>query len=184
MHSQDDCTRSVSTPPNAFTSAYLEQVQAEDEPLTAAEADLSGPWKTAPVPGHPGAVAVLRLWERQEAGDLPEAVFCHDETAALCALLLPLVGREPLFFLDDQPDPAGPLPGGYPLSAVYGESGPQVSGWQRRHHPELATALHLFEAVLRSPYLLARLLRIAGGGALQQVGRILAAPPEDLEEHG
>jgi hypothetical protein len=172
-------SRSVPTPPNAFTPAYLDQVQGEDEPLTAAEADLSGPWKVAPVPGHPGAVAVLRLWERQEAGDLPEAVFCHDQTAALCALLLPLVGREPLYFLDDQPVPAGPLPGGHPLTAVYGESGPQVAGWLRRHHPEVATALHLFEAVLRSPYLLARLVRIAGGCALTQVGRILAAAPED-----
>jgi hypothetical protein len=157
-------------------------VQGEDEPLTAGEADLAGPWKVESLPGHPGAVGVFRLWERPEAGDLPEAAFRHEQTAALCALLLPLVGREPLYYHDDQPAPAAPLPGGHPLTAVYGEQGPQVAGWLRRYHPGVANALHLFESVLRSPYHLAQLLRIAGGVALTQVGRLLVAEPGDLEE--
>ena len=79
------------------------------------------------------------------------------------------------------PVPAGPLPGGHPLIAVYGENGPQIAGWLRRYNPEVAAALHLFEAVLRSPYLLAQLLCIAGGVALTQVGRILVADPGELE---
>jgi hypothetical protein len=184
MHSQDDSSRSVPTPPSAFTPAYLEQVQGEDDELTATEAELSGPWKVESLPGHPKAVAVLRLWERPEAGDLPAAVFNDKQTAALCALAFTVVGREPLYFLSDQPAPAAPLPGGHPLTAVYGQQGPQVAGWLRCYNREVATALHLFEAVLRSPYLLAQLLRIAGGVALTQVGRILAAAPEDLAEHG
>jgi hypothetical protein len=182
MRSPSDSTsRSVSTPPSAFTPSYLEEVQGEDDELTATEADLSGPWKVEPLPGDSEAVGVFRLWERPEAGDLPAAVFRHEQTAALCALVFTVVGREPLYFLSDRPAPATPLPGGHPLTAVYGQHGPQVAGWLRSYNREIATALHLFEAVLRSPYLLAQLLHIAGGVALTQVGRILVADPGDLE---
>jgi hypothetical protein len=93
--------RVSTTPPNAFDPTFLARVQEGDEPLTAAEADLAGPWKIEPCLDHPGAVAVLRAWESQEKGDLPEAVFWHDETATLCAALLPLIEREPLFHLHD-----------------------------------------------------------------------------------
>src|SRR3954469_10524057 len=51
---------------NAFSSAYLSYLREQDEVLTAAEAELAGPWKIEPVPGKPGAVAVLREWEDQE----------------------------------------------------------------------------------------------------------------------
>jgi hypothetical protein len=50
------------TPPldNAFSSAYLARLREQEDVLTAAEAELSGPWKIEPVPGKPGAVAILR----------------------------------------------------------------------------------------------------------------------------
>jgi hypothetical protein len=47
-----------------FDTAFLTQVQGEEEPLTAAEADLAGLWNLEPLhpdAGWPGAVAVLRL---------------------------------------------------------------------------------------------------------------------------
>ena len=54
----------TSVPPspldNAFSPAYLAHLREQDETLTAAEAELAGPWKSEPVPGKPGAVAVLR----------------------------------------------------------------------------------------------------------------------------
>ena len=127
----DSTSASTLTPPNAFHPTFLEQLQATNEPLTAAEADLAGPWKLEAVPGHPGCVAVLRTWESLAEGDTPFAVFRHRETAALCAALLHLVGREPLFHLseDPDPDPSGPLTGGYPVIAVFGEQGPAVCGW-------------------------------------------------------
>jgi hypothetical protein len=168
---------STPTPPNAFDPDFLEEVQSDAEPLTAAEADLAGPWKREPVPGHPGAVAVVRVWEDQAAGDVPQAVFLHDETAEICAALLPLVEREPLFHLSDAPD-SGPdacLPGGYPVLATFGEQGPAVSGWLPRYHPEIVFSLHVIEALLRAPQSLARILAAAGPGVLAQVGRILAA---------
>ncbi len=174
-------TDSTSAPsrirPNAFHPTFLEHLQAAGEPLTAGESDLSGPWKLETVPGHPGCVAVLREWESLAEGDIPAAVFRHRETAALCAALLSLVGREPLFHLaeDPDPDPSGPLPGGYPVVAVFGEQGPAVSGWLRSYHPEIVEALGRFEGLIRTPRSLAEVAAAAGGGALAQVGRYLAA---------
>ncbi len=40
---------------------------------------------------------MLRAWEDLDRGDLPEGTFWHEETAALVAIALPLLGREPLF---------------------------------------------------------------------------------------
>lgn len=176
MRDRNECTsrRVPTTPPNAFDAAFLELVQVGEEPLTAAEADLAGPWKLEPHPDHPGVVAVLRSWETLEKGDQPEALFLHEETAALATLLLPLIEREPRFHLDDQPAPTAPLPGGYPVVAIYGGQGAQVTGWLRRYHPEIMAALHLLESIVRSPHHLAELARVAGGGALTQFGRVLA----------
>ncbi len=172
----DGSSTGVPTPPNAFATAFLTQVQAEEEPLTASEADLAGPWKLEPLhpaAGWPGAVAVLRAWESLDKGDVPEAVFLHQETGALCVALLSLIEREPLFHLHDQPAAAAPLAGGYPLLATFGQQGPVVRGWLRRFHPEAAAGLHLFEGLARSPFHLATVGDAAGGTALIQVGRLL-----------
>jgi hypothetical protein len=152
MRSHHDGTSPrVSTAPNAFDPAFLARVQEDDnEPLTAAEADLAGPWKVEWVPGHPGAVAVLREWESLDKGDLPEAVFVDPEIAELCAAGLSLVEREPLFSLQDQLDPAAPVCPGHPVTAVFGEQGPAVCGWLRRYHPGVTAVLHVLEG-LASP---------------------------------
>ncbi len=174
---EDGSSVSAPTPPNAFDAAFLTQVQAEEEPLTAAEADLAGPWKLEalhPDAGWPGAVAVLRAWESLDKGDVPEAVFLHKETGALCVALLSLLEREPLFHLHDQPAAAAPLPGGYPIVAMFGEQGPMVRGWLRRYHPEVTDGLHLLEGLVRSPFHLATVGDAAGGVALTHFGRLLA----------
>ena len=170
---------STPTPPNAFDSDFLEEVQADAEPLTAAEAELAGPWKLEPVPGLAGGVAILRVWEELDLGDVPQGVLLHEETAAILAAVLPLVEREPLFHLSETPDPDAPLPGGYPVIATFGEQGPAVCGWLPRYQPEIVTALHLIEALLRAPGNLAQVLRAAGHGALAQVGRCLVARKPD-----
>ena len=89
----------TSVPPspldNAFSPTYLARLREQDETLTAAEAELAGPWKSEPVPGKPGAVAVLRAWEDLAAGDRPVAVLWQEERASLLTLLFPLLDREP-----------------------------------------------------------------------------------------
>jgi hypothetical protein len=63
---------------------------------------------------------------------------------------------------------------GFPLSAVVGEQGPCTVGWLRRSEPAHVAALHLAEALVRRPAALAVLVRAAGSGAIEQIGRILA----------
>jgi hypothetical protein len=86
----------------------------------------------------------------------------------------PLVEREPLFHLHDEPAAGAPLPGGHPVTSLYGEQGVVVRGWLRRFHPELVAALHLLEGLVRAPHHLADVGCAAGGGALHHLGRILA----------
>jgi hypothetical protein len=116
-----------------------------------------------------GAVAVLRQWEEVDAGDPPVAILWHEETARLLSVLLPVIDREPLFYVED-----GAAAEGYPLVAVYGDQGPQVAGWLDRGEPRWAEGLHVLEAIVRSPLALATLLEAAGPGAEEQVGRIRA----------
>ena len=176
MPSKNDCTNpSVPTlpgltPPSAFTPAFLAHIRDQDETLTASEAALAGPWHSVPVPGWPGLVAVVREWECPGAGDQPEGIFCQEETARVFAAILPLVEREPLFHLAETPEGEA----GFAVTAVYGEQGPCTVGWLRRSEPELVAALHLAEALVRRPASLAVLLQVAGSGALEQIGRILA----------
>jgi hypothetical protein len=164
-------TTSPSTSPldNAFSPSYLELLRERDDSLTAAEAELAGPWKIEPVPGRPGAVAILRIWEDVAVGDPPVAVLWHLETAQLLSILLPVIDREPLFYLEEQRTAEG-----FPLVAVYGGQGPQEAGCLDRYEPRWAEGLHLLEAIVRSPWALATLLEAAGPGAEEQVGRIRA----------
>jgi hypothetical protein len=187
MPSRKDCTNPPSptvptlpgvTPPNAFSPEFLAHVRDQDETLTAAEAAGSGPWRCAPLPGWPGLVAVVREWEGVEQGDRPEGIFCQEETARLFAAILPLVEREPLFHLAESPE--GEV--GFAVTAVYGEQGPCTLGWLRRSEPELTAALHLAEALVRRPASLAVLLQVAGSGALEQIGRMLAPVASVAEE--
>jgi hypothetical protein len=137
--------------------------------LTAAEAELAGPWKIEPVPGRSPFFGSGRIWEDLAVGDPPAAVLWHLETARLLSVLLPVVDREPLFHVEEEA-----VAEGFPLVAVYGEQGPQVAGWLDRYEPRWAEGLHLMEAIVRSPWALATLLEAAGPGAEEQVGRIRA----------
>jgi hypothetical protein len=180
MPSHRDGTSSrVPARPNAFSPEFLEQVLGVPEPLTASEADFSGPWKVEEVGGPPARFAVLRDWESAERGDVPEAAFADRETARIFAAVLCLVEREPLFHLEKEAEPGAPVPGGYPVTAVYGDQGARVCGWLRRFNPRAIEALHLAEALVRTPRSLAEVAGAAGGGALAQVGRLLAEPQED-----
>src|SRR6476660_10592604 len=99
--SRDGRSTPVSPLDNAFSTSYLALLRERDDALTAAEAELAGPWKIEPVPGRPGAVAILRLWEDLAIGDPPVGVLWHLETARLLSVLLPVLDREPLFYIEE-----------------------------------------------------------------------------------
>jgi hypothetical protein len=157
--------------PKVFSPEFLAHLHEQDGPVTAAEAEYAGPWRTEPVPGRPGEVGVVREWESQQDGDTPRGAFVHEEVARLCAVALPLIGREPLFHLGEEAGESG-VPG-YPVLATEGERGPQVSGWMAVFEPEVLAAVHVLQGLVRSPAALAAVLEVAGGGALVQVDRIL-----------
>jgi hypothetical protein len=112
---------------------------------------------------------VLRVWEDLAEGDRSRAVFEEEEAARLCAVALPLLGREPLFHLGEE---AGEH--GFPVLVLDGERGLRECGALALYEPDLVSALQLLQRLIRSPAALAVLIEAAGPGALAQVGRILA----------
>ncbi len=176
MRGCPQCSSPSSTPPPAppsspsiFSPEFLACLRGRDEVPTAAESDLAGPWRFEPVPGRPGSTGVLRAWEDLEQGDIPRAVFDQEQLAQLCATVLPLLRREPVFHLGET---AGER--GFPVIAIDGEHGPLECGALALFEPEVVAALDLFQGLIRSPAALAAVIDAAGPGALAQVGRLLA----------
>ncbi len=93
---------------NAFAADFLRRLDRLPEPEGAHEAWTAGPWTVTPV-GYLGAsgFALLRQGESLAAGDQPYAVFRRRQTALLAAAVLPGSGRDPLFRLQTDPEPAG-----------------------------------------------------------------------------
>jgi hypothetical protein len=148
-------------PLTLLTAEALERLRRADEPPTAAEAELSGPWRVRALPGGAG-FGVFRRGD-QEAGDPPLGCFAGRHLALLAAAALPGLGRAAVFRV-------GPEAGvqGYPLL----REGVEV-GALGVFLADLAPALDALEAVLRSPPALALLLEAAGPTALERAGREL-----------
>ena len=148
---------------NAFSPSFLERLGERDEPPTAGEADLAGPWSVEELPGrgwglfHPGTSAA--------AGDQPYAVFAERWHAQLAAAVLPGTGRDPAFRLRKDETPEG--------YAVESADGGRVVGHLALFDENLVAALHVAEALLRSPWNLATLREAAGQVALERSGAIL-----------
>ena len=158
---QDRSTPRSPRPSNAFTPEFLDQLDQQDEPTTAAQADVAGPWVVEPMPS-PGW-ALFRRGESLAAGDCPIAVFRERERALLVAAVLPGTGLDRRFRLQNEVSPEG--------YAVVSNGG--VVGHLQHYNPELVTALNTAEAVVRLPECLAQLLEASGGVALGRAGRLL-----------
>jgi hypothetical protein len=158
---RDPEDRSTPRPSNAFTPEFLDQLDQQDEPLTAAEADVAGPWLVEPMPG--AGWALFRRGESLAAGDPPVAVFRERERALLVAAVLPGTGLDRRFRLHNEVGPEG--------FAVLSQG--EVVGHLQHYNPELVTALNTAEAVVRLPECLAQLLEASGGVALSRAGRLL-----------
>jgi hypothetical protein len=171
MRNHDDgSTRPPSVPTNppanVFTHDFLRRFDEEDEPATAAEAEVAGVGPVFPV-GE--SFAVYLPGESEEKGNLPVAVFRERWRAQLAAAVLPGTGRDPLVRLKKD---AGPQ--GYPLVAGLDLDGnPEIAGHLRHFDEALASALHVAEALLRSPECLAALLAAAGKVTLERVGSLI-----------
>jgi len=163
MPGSDD--RTIPPPPslNAFSSDFLQRLGEHDEPVTAGEAEVAGPWRVEPIPG--AGFGVYRAGEGAGRGFRPVAVFRQRSVALLAASVLPGTGRERAFLLQREEDPAG----GYAV-----QDGSEVAGHLGHFDERLIEALHVVESVVRSPEALAFLLEAAGSLALDRAGTILA----------
>ena len=152
------------TPSNAFRRRFLRRFDERDEPVTALEADMSGPWSVEPVSGE--GFGLFRAGEHFSRGFRPAAVFPDRSLALLAAAVLPGTGREPLLSLDGHPDPGV---GAYALRLDDGT----VVGQAEQFDEALVDALNVAVSLVRSPLSLAFLLEAAGPTAAARCGAIL-----------
>ncbi len=158
--------RAPSAPANAFTSRFLDGMAARDQPATAGEADLSGPWRIEV--DEDGAFAVLRGWESLTAGDRPRLTAREREDALYAAAALPGAGRPDLYRLDSEP--AGP---GERSGFVLERAGEPVARLEHFDH-ELVAGMHALRSTGLCPEALASFLEAVGHAPLERAGRILA----------
>lgn len=151
---------------NAFTPEFLQRIGERDEPVTAAEADVAGPWHVEEIPGsgwglyRQGAARQFR----------PYGIFRDRALALLFAAVLPGTGRDKAFRLRTEPAAEGFL-----VESPEGE----VVGALSLFDETLVAMAHAAEALVRSPESLANLLEAAGGLALEHAGVILDARLSD-----
>ena len=152
----------LSSPSNAFSAVFLRRLDERDEPITAAEADMAGPWAVEPVAGQ--GFGVFRAGEHPSRGFPPFAVFPDRFLALLAAAVLPGVGRDPLLQLSPEPGPDG--------YAVQLDDG-TVVGHLPQFEELLVDGVNVALGLVRLPVSLAFLLEAAGSVALERCGAIL-----------
>jgi hypothetical protein len=133
------------TPPsrNAFAEEFLRLFEQEDEPPSAAEADVAGPWEIQRSSTADGrdAFGLWRLGERAEWGDAPAGLFRERSTALLAAAVRPFLGRDPFYELGRER-----WNGGFPLL----RQGEAV-GWIDLFDEDWAFGVNVLERFTRSP---------------------------------
>jgi hypothetical protein len=154
----DGSTRSLF---NIFEKEFLARLGERNEPSSAAEADVAGPWQIEEL--RYTCYGLYRRGESSARGHRPAAI-CKDRSLALLtAAALPGTGREALFHLQKDPTPEG-----YTL-----EAGGELVAHLAHFDEKLVDALHVLECVLRSPEAIAHILEAAGAVALERAGAIL-----------
>ncbi len=155
--------------PNIFTVEFLCRMVERDEPPTAGEADVAGPWRIEEVPGE--GFGLFRIGDSLARGFAPVAVFPSRWLALIAAAVLPGTGRDPLIRIEKQPD----ADGGYPLllPGLASAGGGEVVGRLQLFEEDLVAAMNVAIHLLQAPESLAWLLEAAGSVALERCGAIL-----------
>jgi hypothetical protein len=169
MRATQDCTRPStplsSAPATVFTPAFLERIRTLEDPPTARQAALSGPWEVEPVwsAEHGRQYGVSRRDEPLAKGGTVFGVFSSKDTALQTAAVLPAVGAPVTLHLNANGHRLG-----YAL-----HDGPDFLGHLSRDEPRLLPHLHLARSLAADPDALAALLESVGPEALAMLGRVL-----------
>jgi hypothetical protein len=161
----------VSHPANAFTARFLARLGERDEPPTAGEAAVAGPWKLESIPGR--GFGLFRAGQSLARGHRPAAVCASHWLALAIAAMLPGTGREPMLRLGKE---AG-TDGLYPITLDTGEVVAGLDVFDDTLVEHVNALIHL----LQSPLSLANALDAAGAEALDSCGSILderVSPPD------
>jgi len=146
-----------------------------DEPPTAGEAAVAGPWRIEPLDWRGGrGFGLFRAGRSLARGSRPAAI-CPSRWAALViAAMLPGTGRDPMLRLGKDADGEGM----YPVTLDTGELVARLEVFDDTLIEHVNALLHL----LQSPLSLADALEAAGAEALDGCGGILDErfPPPDV----
>lgn len=152
-------SQSPAPPVTAFSPEYLAALRERDEPVTAADPDIVGPWR---IWERGDMFHLFREWERFETGHQPVASFKHREDALLFVTALRSCGR-PMTFRVNNPGPEG-----YRI-----ERDGEFVGFLSTDRAELLAIAHALATVSRSPVDLSILLELAGSEVQEMAGEIL-----------
>jgi len=155
-------SQSPAQPVTAFTPEYLAALRERDEPVTAADPDIVGPWR---IWEREDMFHIFREWERFETGHQPVASFKHREDALLFITALRSCGRPRIFRVNN---PEALPPEGYRI-----ERDGEPVGFLSTDRAELLVIAHALAAVSRSPVDLSVLLELAGSEVQEMAGEIL-----------
>lgn len=149
--------------PSAFRSDFLDRLYLEEDPPTALDAEVAGPWTVHELPA--GDFGLFRYWESPFSGDRPHARFRDRSSAWLAAAVLPTLQGDAMVRIDPEANSAGHF-------TLY--QGREPVGSLPIFDEPLVAALNVAADLVRNPEGLALLLRAAGPTALELLGRRLS----------
>jgi hypothetical protein len=165
-------SQSTSQPVTAFSPEYLAALRERDEPPSAVDPEIVGPWR---IWEREGLFHIFREWERFESGHRPVASFKLREDASLFVAALRASVRPMIFRIQSQ---APPSPEGYRL-----ERDGDFVGYLKMDRAELLVIAHAISNLMRSPVDLALLLGMAGSEIQKMTGEILGQEAFGTEDH-
>src|SRR5829696_3015949 len=167
--------------PNAFTVSFLGRLAERDEPPTAGDADVAGPWRVESIPGQ--GFGLFWVGESLARGFAPTAVYPTRWLALLMAGILPGTGKDPLLLLSKQPNSDGVYPVALAAGGDDGDDGGDGGGdgpggrapvgFLQLFDERAIDALNVVIHLLQAPESLAFVLEAAGGVTLERCGAIL-----------
>jgi hypothetical protein len=153
----------VPSSPNAFSPSILRRLGERDEPPTAGEADVVGPWRIERIPGE--GFVLFRTGESLARRFVPAAIFPDRWLARIAAAFLPGTGRDPILHLAKEAD----ADGFYAITLDNGE----VVGRFQLFDQDLLEHMNAGIHLLGSPESLAYFIEAAGAVTLERCGAIL-----------
>jgi len=160
---------------NAFSRDYIAALRERDEPASATDGDVVGPWRLRE---RDGAFHIFREWERFETGHSPVASFKSREDAMFFQVALGIAARPALLRAREAGEPGGR---GYVV-----EREGEAVGSLRTYRAELLVIAQTLASLVRSPVDLSILFELSGSQVQEMTGEILGqgvlGDPDDTRE--